>query len=126
MEKSKKKNSLIFVVASIFFIVIFIVFTVMLVSGLKERSTESTTEPLKPKSPYWVARKSTGLYAKAEMDSDLTEILSVGDIVVIPDGKASLTCTQVIDIEFDEELCYVQVYPNGELGWVMIKWFNKR
>jgi len=84
-----------------------------------------TVEP-KLESPYWVTNKATGLYAKAEMHSNILKILSAGDIVIIPNGNSKLICRRVKDDAYDEEYCLVQVFPDGEIGWVLIKRFNER
>ena len=131
-ENEKKKTGCAFIMIVTFFLCNILIIILIIHSNIMRRKEQysldmqyevKTVEP-KLESPYWVANKATGLYAKAEKYSNILKILSAGDIVIVPNGNSKLSCRQVKDEAYDEEFCLVQVFPDGEIGWVLIKRFD--
>jgi len=66
-----------------------------------------------------------GLYSDFDIDADQIASLSVGTILVPPGGSGSVHCDAIVEFGTTYELCRVQVYSTGQIGWVLKKWIKK-
>lgn len=107
------------------FLLIAIIFIAIVIRKTATTQTKQTTQP--DVSYYYKVNKSTGLYESYEVDSEMIEILSVGDKLEIPGGSSYPTCVSFEDpIVSTMELCYLYSPKHSKHGWVLLKWLDRR
>lgn len=118
MESSKVGNMLsraVLILIGVFLIIV-------VLSGL---CTNRMSKPVS-KVIYYRVNKSTGLYRSYGFDSEMIEILEVGDRLTIPGGKAYPECVTYEDpIVSTMELCRLYSPKHNRYGWVLLKWLDR-
>lgn len=118
MENSKVDNRLLRAVL----ILIGVFLIIVVLSGL---CTNRMSKPVN-KVIYYRVNKSTGLYRSYEIDSEMIEILAVGDELRIPGGKVYPECVTYEDpVVSTMELCRLYSPKHNRYGWVLLKWLDR-